>query len=411
MDNFKLDEIIALADKTEFYQSIISADQFNFYVETPLLTKKDLCQNIDKMLIPKYNGAQKSLLKKSRTSGSTGEFVEVYWKKEDLLRSNLCLWRERNRCYGIKTTDRFVSFHSLIYSDSGLIEPRDIAALNSKTNFSISKFDFNSGTIKMYCDKIRKFDPIWMFLQPSCALHFIEQLKKKNIAPKNIAPNLKYIELTGEVLLNSEKELISGFFNVPVCNMYGCNEVNTIAYECQYGHMHILDDNVFVQIHKCSSSRNHYGNLVVTSLHNTAMPIVSYLLGDNVLIEKNEKCPCGKSTGYKISSIIGRNSELLQVGDKNKVSVYEFTYCIEYVNSILRNPIQQFKITSDNNSGCTIVLKIDFAFEKWKETIQEEICKKINEYVGIDVHNIRFTYMDSFDTNTKGKRKVLIGEN
>lgn len=42
----------------------------------------------------------------ARTSGSTGKYMEIYWKTDDYRRSMLPLWYYRNRYYGIKPNDR-----------------------------------------------------------------------------------------------------------------------------------------------------------------------------------------------------------------------------------------------------------------------------------------------------------------
>lgn len=401
MKNIQLNQILEISKETEFYRHRLSDFSDKMIVDDALLTKKELQVFKDELLVSKYKNAKKAILEISRTSGSSGKFVEVYWKKDDLLRSNLCLWRKRREYYGITALDKFVSFHSLVYNGGQLLEPRDITSLNRKTNFSICKFDFSEDTLEYYCSKIKKFNPIWMFAQPSSILLFSDLLKRNNITPNSIMPNLKYIELTGEMLLKGEKEFLKDFYGVSVSNMYGCNEVNAIAYECPYGNMHVLEDNVHIQ-------QNHDGEIIITSLQNTVMPIVGYNLGDIVMIEKNCGCRCGSNSLHSINSIIGRRSEYIDNINGKRVSSYELTYCIEYINSIMRNPILQFA-AKVSNGVLILTLKINSDFEKWKESIDKELKDQIAEFLHIDANLVSILYVSDYLYNPCGKLSLIKG--
>ena len=126
-----------------------------------------------------------------------------------------------------------------------------------------------------------------MSIQPSLILKMIDVFENYNLKP---FPTLKYIELNGEVVTEFAKKRIKSFFNIPIANMYGANEVNGIALECPNGHMHILEQNVFVDIRKDNHNNN---TILVTSLKNTVTPIINYDLGDLVELDYID-CKCGE---------------------------------------------------------------------------------------------------------------------
>ncbi len=71
-------------------------------------------------------------------------------------------------------------------------------------------------------------------------------------------PDLKYIELTGERITGEAKSAIADFFRCKVADQYGCYESNSIAYECPYGGLHVMTENVYVEtVGKNEDSRRY----------------------------------------------------------------------------------------------------------------------------------------------------------
>lgn len=407
--NKDLNEVINLAKNTPFYKKIIATYTEDILQTKALLCKRDLQESKDEMLIQEYRNARKGNLKVSRTSGSTGDIVEVYWNDNDQFLSNLCLWRARKNYYGIYPSDKYLSFHSIVYMENQVIDPRKVTSLSKSNNYSISKFDFGISSIDYYIEKIRDFKPKWIFTQPSMIMKLIELINEKNYNPTFVFENLKYIELTGETLLKSEKKYISNYFGVPVANMYGCNEMNSIALECPYGHMHIFEDNVKVQLKNAHEINNVYsGDILVTSLKNKIMPIVSYDLGDKVKLYKTQNCKCGVN-GLTINSIISRKRDTITSPNNESVSVYEITYCIEYINSIMRDPILQFQLSKECDK-IIIKLRIKNEYSSWKLTLERELKNIIFEYCKINKNSIVIQFTNEVNYSDTGKKSMIVRE-
>ena len=101
-------------------------------------------------------------------------------------------------------------------------------------------------------------------------------------------PDLKYIELTGERITGEAKSAIADFFGCKVADQYGCYEANSIAYECPYGGLHVMTENVYVE-----TVGENEDDICITSLHNKVMPFIRYKIGDKGKIIHNHNCPCG----------------------------------------------------------------------------------------------------------------------
>lgn len=110
-----------------------------------------------------------------------------------------------------------------------------------------SKMNLTEERIKDIYQQILLFDPVWMILQPSIAILLARCMYTEEVP---VLSSLKYIELTGEMLTEENKRFLEAAFECPCVNQYGSYEVNSMAYECPAGHLHVLDENVYLEIIK-----------------------------------------------------------------------------------------------------------------------------------------------------------------
>lgn len=104
--------------KSKFYSGFeITEDYFEkLSVKSPILTKKDIQTKSLDILSGDYHNLDLNTLEVARTSGSTGQPLEVFWSSDEMMRSNLCLWRLRKRYYNILPSSKCASFHSILYN-------------------------------------------------------------------------------------------------------------------------------------------------------------------------------------------------------------------------------------------------------------------------------------------------------
>lgn len=135
-------------------------------------------------------------------------------------------------------------------------------------------------------------------------------------APSVLVP---YVKLGGEQVYPFQREELQRHFGARVMETYGCTEVGPIAAECPAGSMHILTDNVYVEI--CRNDEpvapGEFGDIVVTSLSNRAMPLVRCRVGDSGSISA-QPCPCGRPYPV-LAKLVGRAADLFQTVDGAKV--------------------------------------------------------------------------------------------
>lgn len=373
----KSDQILRqYINKSKFYSDLKIAEKYfkKLSVEMAILTKQDIQTKSIDIINSDYHNLDINALKVARTSGSTGQPLEVFWSSNEMMRSNLCLWRLRKKYYNIFPNSKCASFHSILYNQSIPMDAGQIEILNNNVNISFSKFFLEENDIRLYLQEMERFGIEWLLIQPSIAQKLYDYL---NTSGTKLPPKIKYIELNGENISKVTEKKFKDFFEVNVANLYGANEVNAIAYECPFGHMHILEDNVLVQLYNAEiKGKETSGNIVVSSLTNSVFPIIGYDLGDKVCVE-NLSCPCGNPARV-IKEIYGRKTDEIEVNGKS-IDPFCLTYCVENINSRFGNPIRQFKVVFSNNE-LTLLLEIYPNYSFWKESISTEIiklCKKM----------------------------------
>ncbi len=134
--------------------------------------------------------------------------------------------------------------------------------------------------------------PDYLMTYPSIAA----ELAKLVIAGENRLTQLREVRTLGEVLTPEVRELCREAWSVPVSDVYSADEVGYIALQCpKHEHYHTLEEDVLVEIldeQNQACAPGQLGRVVVTSLHNFAMPLIRYELGDYA--EPGEPCACGR---------------------------------------------------------------------------------------------------------------------
>lgn len=110
-------------------------------------------------------------------------------------------------------------------------------------------------------------------------------------APSTLA---SVVKLGGEPVYPFQRQQIESLLGAHVTQNYGCTEVGPIASECSHGRLHIFATHVHVEIFRGNepAAPGEFGDLVVTSLGNRAMPLVRCRIGDQARLSE-ERCPCG----------------------------------------------------------------------------------------------------------------------
>jgi phenylacetate-CoA ligase len=125
-------------------------------------------------------------------------------------------------------------------------------------------------------------------------------------------PSLRQVRTRGEMLSQETRDLCREAWNVPVVDAYSANEVGYIALQCpEHEHYHVQAEGVLVEVlddEGAPCQPGGIGRIVITMLHNFAMPLVRYEIGDYA--EVGPSCSCGRGLPV-LSRIMGRVRNVL----------------------------------------------------------------------------------------------------
>lgn len=120
-------------------------------------------------------------------------------------------------------------------------------------------------------------------------------------------PNLRQARTYSEALRPEMRDLVRRAWDVEVADVYSCEEAGYIALQCpRHEHYHVQSENLLVEVlddagKPCGPGET--GRVVITTLHNFAMPLIRYELGDYA--EVGEPCDCGRGLPV-LTRILGR---------------------------------------------------------------------------------------------------------
>lgn len=127
--------------------------------------------------------------------------------------------------------------------------------------------------------------------------------------------NMKCVFTTAEMLHQYQRTLIEEVFNQKVLDVYGCGDGMAGASQCEVRNgYHSNVETCYMEIinnHQSIAQNGEEGEIIVTSLHDYAMPLIRYSPGD-MAVNGSSKCDCGRNLPV-LDKIIGRTSDLLDL--------------------------------------------------------------------------------------------------
>ncbi len=278
-----------------------SLDEFSKNI--PFTTKEDLLQSelYENLCVPK-----KELVGVHSSSGTSAKPVYSFFTKKDIQESNEYLARTWYM-QGVREESTFAMLASYGMFSAGL--------LNHYAIQKIGAFIIPVGG----SSALKSLGILREFSADSCAAvasyypYLITIAKENNILPSDL--KLRYIIAGGEPFSENQRRYVEKEFNATMYDQYGLCEINTgIAGECaEKNGLHILADYVYPEIVDPANGEvlgeDQEGELVLTTFHKEASPLLRYRTGDITSISY-KPCPCGR-TMPRISNIKRRITDTL----------------------------------------------------------------------------------------------------
>lgn len=145
--------------------------------------------------------------------------------------------------------------------------------------------------------------PAYLLTTPSNLAALLRHAASVGRTPEGLRQVMTY----SEPLLRGLREEVGKHWDVSLVDTYSCTEAGALALQCpEAEHYHVQSENVYLEVLRedgmpCEAGET--GRVVITPLHNFAMPLLRYDLGDFAVV--GEPCKCGRGLPV-LKSVVGR---------------------------------------------------------------------------------------------------------
>lgn len=258
----------------------------------------------------------------------------------------------------------------------------------------------DKNTRQVIYDKFFRDSFIYLFAHSSVILELMQHVRKDDLTLPIIA------NLSGEGVSSEEEKFIYETTGVPITFTYNCKETGKVGAKCPNNIgtnlYHIYRERVIVEIVDDSGKQlnnDEEGDIVLTLLDRTTMPIIRYATGDRGKI-LSRLCSCGRLS--PLLELQGRQKDiiLLPNGDTFSVLLFRTLFVKEIgLENILKYQIIQ---TNKNYLEINIVSRKNISLEKLK-SLEAKMENVLNDQLKITIYKV--DYIENYDS---GKSKVFI---
>lgn len=277
----------------------------------PLIRAEIQAADADEAMIAEMLPAGHGELREIHTSGSTGTPIrsvrtqlwelmwgaftvrDHLWHHRDF-RGTLATLRESGA--GKALYPHGARAESWGYSSTAILDTGPMVALNVAT------------PLDEQAEWLHRQDPDYLLTHPSIAHRLAVYCRDHGIR----LPRLKQVITIAENLGPEVRAIVHEAWGATLVDIYSTREAGYIALQCpEHAHYHVQAEHVFVEVLRPDGSPcgpGETGKVLVTPLHNLAMPLIRYDIGDHV--ELGPPCPCGRGLPV-VARILGRTQNML----------------------------------------------------------------------------------------------------
>lgn len=347
----------------------------------PVITKNELIEFCAEI----HTNYREEKVFLSETSGTSGQVLKFekneYW--DSFNRAVLLYSYEQ---YGVRPWDRNGYFWGFNKSTKQRVKTRLLDFFQNRFRL----FSYDKEEVKRFLKKLRKAKYLGGY--SSMIYETAKIALELGFTPSDF-PNLKMIKGTSEKIYPYYQEVVKKAFGHKIISEYGAAETGVIAFEFPCGKMHVIEQNVYVEM-------GENGEAIVTNFSSKSFPIIRYSLGDSIKLTPAYTCTCGRTTaiieeveGRIGKSIFGKQeiypSLTLYYIFKNLALVHNIE--LQYQGFQSKKGILQLRFPIDISNSTALLIKTE--------------CKKyFNEDLEIELE-------DNFEIHTKkSKLRDFISE-
>ena len=256
-------------------------------------------------------------------------------------------------------------------------------------------------SVEQQVDWLRRQEPDYLLTHPTMVQSLAGYCLDRGIE----LPGLRQVETISEIVQPVTRTLCREAWDVPLIDMYTAREAGYIALQCpDHEHYHIQSEGIFVEVlddagRPCSPGE--VGRVVVTPLHNFAMPLIRYDIGDYA--ELGAPCPCGRGLSV-LRRVLGRKQNMLVLpsGEERWPLLSS-----ENIRGLLAlAPIRQYQFVQKSLEAMELRLAVERALTDAEENaLRRWVIEKFGQPFDVDL-----AYHEEIPRTAAGKYQDFLSE-
>jgi phenylacetate-CoA ligase len=255
--------------------------------------------------------------------------------------------------------------------------------------------------LEQQAEWLQRQDPDYLLTHPS----IVQRLAEFSLTQGIALPRLKQVETISEILHPAIRALCREAWGVPLVDMYTTREAGYIALQCpEHEHYHVQSEGILVEVldeedRPCPPGA--VGRVVVTPLHNFAMPLIRYEIGDYA--EFGAPCPCGRGLPV-LTRILGRKQNMLRLPSGE--ARWPLLSSGDLRSLLALAPIRQYQFAQTSPAAIELRLAVERDLtEPEEDALRAWVAGKFGH-----PFEVTFAYYDEIPRSAAGKFQDFVSE-
>ena len=298
----------------------------------PLITKADIRRGFPANFLSAGAGLEelldRQIIELEHTSGTSEERTPLllprgWWADQEVralnLNAKVAEVLSKNPQAKRATINSPVCSGDIRYSG---VPSRDDRIVGNTLFVSLSRYPFLWGDrdFERMAAEILEWEPEFLDVDPVYGVVFALYCERKAIR----LPSIRFVLCSYEYVSRVHRVILERSFGVPVFDLYGSTETGHLLMEDEAGQMRPSLETAFLEL--LATDRQGIGDLVVTTLTNSFMPLIRYRIGD--LVERFEN-PYG--TRYVLH---GRAADAFMIPSGQRITTRQVDQCFAETSGI-----------------------------------------------------------------------------
>ncbi len=331
-------------------------------------------------------------LRRSKTSGTTGSALPLWYTAQTLAEEYASVWRLRRRS-GVGLADPHLSFGGQMIVPFGQRRPPFWRGNRHGGQTLFSLYHMSPENLPAYLDAIHERPARYAQGYPS-SMHLLGTAMLEAGRPLPTG-RLAAVFTSSESLLAFQRETIERAFGAPVRDRYGTSEFSVSMTACPENRLHVDMEFCIVEVEKTEETDEYVrGPLLVTGLGNDACAFLRYRIGD-VGTRLKQPCPCGRP-GDVYADVDGRIEDYVVTPDGRRVGRLDHIFKEQ-------RDVAEAQILQETQEAIDVLVVTRPSWKADSErSLLKEIRSRLGEEIGVNVRRV-----DAIPREANGKFRAV----